>query len=117
MHALRVLEFDAIRQRLQDNCETPIGAALATELAPSFDASEVWELLEQTRQTMALIAQHSAPSLGALRDPREALNRAGKGGALGGSEMFQIGDSLYAMRNLKEAVKSRRGDYPVLWKF
>ena len=43
MHALRVLEFDAIRERLQYNCETPIGAASASEVLPSFDADEVWE--------------------------------------------------------------------------
>jgi DNA mismatch repair protein MutS2 len=117
MHALRVLEFDSIRERLQYHCETPIGAALAEEMLPSFEESEVWRLLEQTRETMDFIAQHSAPSLGALRDPRKALDRASKGGALEGEEIFQIGDSLYAMRNVKEAIKPRRLDYPKLWSF
>lgn len=117
MHALRVLEFDAIRERLQYHCETPIGAALASELLPSFDETEVWRLLEQTRETMDFIAKLSPPRLGALKDPREALNRAAKGGTLGGNEVFQIGDSLYAMRSLKEAVKPRRAEFPKLWNF
>lgn len=117
MHALRVLEFDAIRERLQYHCETPLGAALASELLPSFDETEVWRLLEQTRETMDFIAKLSPPRLGALKDPREALNRAAKGGTLGGNEVFQIGDSLYAMRSLKEAVKPRRAEFPKLWNF
>src|SRR4051794_26019412 len=117
MHALRVLEFGAIRERLQVFCETPIGAAHASELAPSFDAAEVWELLDQTRESMDFIARQSPPSLGALRDPRQSLNRASKGGALGGSEIFQIADSLYAMRNLKDALKVKRTEYPRLWRF
>src|SRR5579871_3101655 len=115
MHALRVLEFDAIRRRLQDHCETPIGAALALELRPTFDESEVWELLERTRECMDFIAHVSAPSLGSLRDPREPLNRANKGGTLAGSDIFQIADSLSAMRALKEAVKPRRIECPKLW--
>jgi DNA mismatch repair protein MutS2 len=117
MHALRVLEFDAIRERLQYHCETPIGAALALDVKPSFDAAEVWDLLEQTRETMDFIAKHSSPTLGAMRDPRHALDRASKGGVLSGAEVFHVGDSLYAMRTLKEAIKPRKTDYPKLWRF
>ncbi len=116
MHALRVLEFDAIRHRLQYNCETPIGAALAEELTPTFDSDEVWLLLEQTREGMEFVARQSPPSLGALHDPRQALDRASKGGLLGGDQVFQIADSLYAMRSLKEALKAKRSDYPILWR-
>ncbi|HVT14008.1 MAG TPA: endonuclease MutS2 [Fimbriimonadaceae bacterium] len=116
MHALQVLEFDAIQERLQYLCETPIGAALAEELIPSFDADDVWRLLEQTREAMDFIAKRTAPSLGALRDPRKALDRASKGAALVGEEILQVADSLYAMRNLKEAVKAARADYPILWR-
>ncbi|HTQ10966.1 MAG TPA: endonuclease MutS2 [Fimbriimonadaceae bacterium] len=115
MHALRVLEFDIIRERLQYNCETPIGADLAGGLEPAFEAEEVWRLLNQTKECMDLIARHSPPSLGALRDPREVLDRAQKGAVLAGDQIFQIADSLYAMRNLKDAVKARRADYPMLW--
>lgn len=116
MHASQVLEFDAIRERLQVHCETPIGAALSEELGPSFDPDDVWRLLEQTREAMDFIARRTAPSLGALRDPRNALDRASKGAVLGGEEICQIADSLYAMRNLKEALKAGRNDYPILWR-
>src|SRR6185436_14760321 len=84
---------------------------------PSFEGAVVWELLEQTRQTMDFIARQSAPPLGALRDPRQALNRASKGGVLTGAETFQAGDSLYAMRNLKETIRPKRAEYPVIWRF
>src|SRR5690242_4738026 len=115
MHALRVLEFEAIRQRLQSHCETPVGAALAAELEPSYDADEVWELLHLTREAMDFIARQPAPSLGGLRDPRQAFDRASKGAVLSGAEIFQAADSLYVMRTLKDAVKPGRADYGRLW--
>ncbi len=115
MHALRVLEFEAIRKRLQDHCETPLAAASALDVAPSFVVDDVWELLEQTREGMDFIARQSPPSLGPVKDPRQALTRASKGGALGGQEIFAIADTLLAMRRMKEALKQR--EYPRLWRY
>lgn len=114
MHALRVLEFGAILERLQFHCETPIAAATAAELAPSFDADEVWRLLETTLEAREAISRYTAPPLAAIRDLRNPLKRAGKGGVLGGLELFQIGDALSAMRQLRAFLEARGEEFPRL---
>lgn len=117
MHALRVLEFEAIRDRLQRHSETSLGEAAARATEPSFEASEVWRLLGETREAMDFIARHSMPSLGAVRDLRESVNRAAKGGGLAGAEAYLVGETLRAMRVAKAAIQPRRSDYPALWTY
>lgn len=114
MHSLRVLEFQAIRERLRFHCETPIAAASASELSPSFDAEQVWSELDLTREAHEALAKHSPPSLGAVVDLRNALNLASKGAVLGGVELFRIGEALSVMRSLKAFLESRRSDLPRL---
>jgi DNA mismatch repair protein MutS2 len=114
MHSLRVLEFDAIRRRLQRHCETPLAAARAEELAPSFDEEEVWRLLTATGEAHDALARYQLPSLGTVKDWRSALKRANKGGVLGGQELFSIAEALGAMRQLRAFLLQRKGDYPSL---
>ncbi len=114
MHALRVLEFDLVRRRLQFHCETPLAAAWADELMPSFDEAEVWRLLDATAQGHDALARYQLPSLGPIRDWRSALKRANKGAVLGGQELFGIAEALGAMRQLRSFLVQRRTDYPLL---
>ncbi|HEY0866160.1 MAG TPA: endonuclease MutS2 [Fimbriimonas sp.] len=117
MHALRVLEFEAILERLQRHCETTIGAERAQALLPSFEPDAIWRSLETTRQAYEALARYTVPPLGAARDYRQALKRASKGGVLGGQEIFGIGDALRAMRGLKTFLAARREDAPLLAPF
>lgn len=117
MHAFKVLEFDAIRERLQFHCETTLGAASAAELRPSFAVDDVWVLLETTAEAHDALGRHMVPSLGSVRDLRDALNRSRKGGVLGGQELFQIADALASLRQLRSFLDSRRVDMPRLSPF
>jgi len=114
-HALKVLEFDAIRLRLAQNCETAGAAAFAEALKPQTDAETVWAELERTTQAYRLLSETSPPSLGAVRNHADSLERALKGGSLGGVEIFEIGEAIQAMRSFKNAIYSRQSDYPALW--
>ncbi len=116
MHAIRVLEFELVRESLQRFCETTIGAAHAQELAPTFDSDEVWRRQSLTLEAYELISRHAAPSLGAIRDVRQAVDRASKGGVLGGQEIFVVGDSLVAMRSFKTFLRPRREEARGLWR-
>src|SRR5689334_7912630 len=116
MHALEVLEFAAVRDRLQSFCETALGAALASELDPTFEAEEVWRRLASTAEAYKVVGSQGAPSLGAVRDLRNALDRAGKGGGIDGAELFQIADALHSMRSLKAFLQTGRSDIPLLWR-
>jgi DNA mismatch repair protein MutS2 len=114
-HAARVLEFDTILQRLAFHCEMTLGAELAAALESSFDPNRVWAELERTSQAHKLLAALPVPSLGGARDNRSGLQRASKGGSLGGIELFQVGEALSAMRNFKNALQGRKGEFPRLW--
>ncbi|AIE86454.1 endonuclease MutS2 [Fimbriimonas ginsengisoli] len=117
MHALKVLEFDAIRARLQAHCETTLATASAADLEPSFVEQDVWELLETTAEAYEALGRHSVPSLGAVRDLRDALTRSKKGGILGGQELYQIADAMSAIRQLRAFLEPRREDMPRLQPF
>jgi DNA mismatch repair protein MutS2 len=115
-HALQVLEFTAVKERLQNLCETAIAAGLASDLEPSFEPEVVAAALEDTRQAYELIARHSVPSLGPVRDLRKSLQRIEKGGSGNGEELFMIADAMSSMRSLRSLISPLRGDYPSLWK-
>ncbi len=117
MHAFKVLEFSAIRDRLQAQCETVIGAALAGELRPSFAADEVWEALALTSEAHDAIGRQTPPSLWGIKDLRQPLKRASKGGVLGATELFSVGDALSAMRALKSFLTPLRDSAPLLYPY
>lgn len=101
-------------QRLQDHCETALGAASAKALKPSFETDEVWSLLKLTREAFDLLSSQSAPSLGAVRDLRDSFRRASKGGSLGGQELFMCADALRSMRAQATFLKTHKADCPSL---
>jgi DNA mismatch repair protein MutS2 len=117
MHAFQVLEFEAIKERLRGHCETSLGADFGADLAPAFEAGRVWDALAETGEAYDALAKYQVPSLGAIRDVRQALKVANKGGVLGGQELFQIADSLMAMRNFKAFLTARKEDMPRLSPF
>lgn len=117
MHALQVLEFDAVRERLRFHCQTALAAASAEALTPSFEADEVWRLLQTTQEAYEALSRYSPPSLGAVRDLRTALTRASKGGVLGGQELFQVGEALGAMRAMRNFLAPHAEDMPRLYPY
>ena len=116
-HALRVLEFQALRDRLAATCETPLAGLAASELRPAFRADDAWYLVDLTREAHDALGKHSVPSLRGVRDPRQALKRAEKGGVLGGLELRQIGEALATMRSAKTFLVARRDDFPLLYPY
>jgi len=109
-HAFRVLEFDAVRELLAQQCQTSLGASLAREIEPEFDAEDVWERLAETEEALDFIGKISAPSLGAVTDLRPAFNRADKGGTLGASELAECAWCLQALRQMKTALTPMQND-------
>ncbi len=114
-HALKVLEFDAIQSLLARQCETSGAAEQAQKLTPQTDTETVWQELNRTGQAYRLLSESSPPSLGAVRDHAESLERAMKGGSLGGVEIFEIGEALQAMRSFRNAMVTKQAEYPALW--
>lgn len=115
-HAARVLEFPAILSRLAAHCETDLAMERAEQIEPSWDRDEVWKELERTNQAYQVLGSDAPPSLGACKPLKDALNRAGKGGVLGGLELVQIGDALTSMRSTRQFLNPKREAFPDLWR-
>lgn len=109
VHALRVLEWDLVRGMLAERCETPVGEGKAMVLEPSFREEEVWTDLGRTGEALGLF-EFELPSLRGIRDVREAVLVASKGGSLDGERLAAVGRALVVMRGasrwlaLKEEV-------------
>lgn len=114
-HAAGVLEFPAILSRLAALCETDLAIEAVAELRPHWEAAEVWAELDRTRQAYEILSTDAPPSLGGCKPLKDALNRAGKGGVLGGMELVQIGEAIGAMRATRQFLNPKREAAPALW--
>jgi DNA mismatch repair protein MutS2 len=101
-HALAVLEFPAIVERLAAATETEPGAELARGLLPSAEPEEVARRQALTAEAVALLDAAAEPSLAGVEDVRAAADRAARGGML-------EPDRLHAVaRAVRVAVDARR---------
>lgn len=114
-HAAGVLEFAAILSRLAAHCETDLAMKEAERIEPHWESDAVWAELDRTRQAYELISNDAPPSLAAGKQLRDALNRAGKGGVLGGLELVQIGEAIGCMRATRQFLNPKRETLPALW--
>ncbi len=106
-HALAVLEFPAIAERLAGLAESERGGELALGLLPSPDPAEVVRRQTLTAEGIALVEASAEPSLAGLADVRDAAARAARDGTLGPGELHQVAAAariaLEARRVLEEA--------------
>lgn len=116
MHALDVLEFGAVRERLATHCETEMGARQASRMLPVFDEAGVWELQDWVRDAYDIVTRESPPSLARVGDYRSGFKLAQKGAVLGAQEVYRMAEALAAMRQMKNFLWNRADDYPLLWK-
>jgi DNA mismatch repair protein MutS2 len=93
-HALGVLEFPALVERVVDATATERGAALAAELAPSADAVEVERRQALTGEAVALLEAGTEPSLAGIADIRAAAELASRGGTLRPGDLRAIARSI-----------------------
>lgn len=105
LRALKILDFQAIRNRLGLCCETELGKQLASELFPEFDRESVWRLIHQTSEALDLFGKNPPPSLYGVFDVRPALKLAGKGSILGGQELYRIGVALQGVRSYNDYLE------------
>jgi DNA mismatch repair protein MutS2 len=114
MHALEVLEFPLVRERLAQHCETQPGEDLAQGLNPWFDPDQVRFEVDRTREAVEFSVQATI-NLAGLRDHRQALGRAAKGAMLDGATLYGVGRSLSAMRGARAKLHRYQGEYKKLW--
>lgn len=113
-HSLKVLEYDAIRQKLAAHCATPMGAERARQVAPSTDLDPIRLRLQQTSEARRLIDMAEEMSLRGGQDVRSAVSLARTGGVLTPEWLLSIADTLEAARRLRTFLLAREEKCPSL---
>ena len=112
---IKVLEFEAIRERLAALAATPMGRRRALDLMPVAGAAAVELLLRETGEGRLLHARgvFSPP---AMADIEPYVLRADKGGILSGAELAAVALFLKGVRRWQQFMKSEehRDLYPLL---
>ena len=103
--ALKLLDFDEIRQRLADQTTFYEARRLALEIRPSFDPDEVEILQRETADARALIEEIGDLTLQSETDTSESVTRAALGGVLTGNELLAVAESLEVHRRASSTVR------------
>lgn len=101
VRALRILEFQPIRDRLASCCQTEMGRTAAEGIAPEFEKEPIWRLLGQTIEAYDLLGTSPPPSLSGVFDVRNSAKLAAKGGAIPGDNLYRTGVVLAAAGQFK----------------
>jgi len=95
--ALRVLEYDKVRQLLAGFTVSAPGRERAEALLPELSAEEVSASLAAISEMVALVAEQGSPPLGGCRDLRDALRRLrAEGSWLPPEELLEVLSSVEA---------------------
>ena len=103
--ALRVLEFNKIKEILSKYAVTKGGKEKVLELEPYESAYEVREALKETKEAYEILTKKGNPPFEGLHDVREALEKAGKGGVLTPAQLLYIGNMLRSSERVKEYLE------------
>src|SRR5690349_12465221 len=95
-HSLRVLEFDAIRERVVGAASFSLGQELAMAMEPSPREDEVKRLLSETTEAVRLLSSPGGPGMGGVHDIRPALRAAAVGGTLEAPTLLEVADTAAA---------------------
>lgn len=104
---LRVLEFNKIKEKVKKYAITKGGKELVENLAPYDSVYDVKNALEETNEAVNLIIKKGNPPFEGLRDVREGLERAKKGGNLTTGQLLYIGNMLRCTKNMKEYLSRK----------
>lgn len=113
-HTLKVLEYEAIRQKLAAHCTTPMGAERAHRMSPLTDEDVIRLRLQQTSEARRLIDLAEEMSLRGAQDVRSTVSLARAGGVLTPEALLSIADTLETARRLRTFLLAREEKCPSL---
>ena len=104
--ALRVLEFDKIKDMLKKNISSTLGKELVDNLLPSVNFEEVKSWIDETSETSEMIIRSGSFPLGPFVNLHAYLKRAEIGGFLYPGELVLVSDTLRTARRVKQFIKT-----------
>jgi DNA mismatch repair protein MutS2 len=114
--ALRVLEFNKIKEQLKAYTNTYAAKDIIDELKPYSNLYEVRMHIEETKEAFALLVKKGAPPFEGVYDVREAIGRAEKGSSLMAGQLLKIAQVMRSSRRFKEYIdhKDEEESYRVI---
>ena len=100
--AIRVLEFDKIREMLTHYAGSTLGRRKAAELMPEATLEEADLLQRQAEDATKRIDRKGSLSFGGIGDVGESLVRLEHGGCLTAAELLRIGSILTATQRVQQ---------------
>ncbi|MCC6445126.1 MAG: endonuclease MutS2 [Armatimonadetes bacterium] len=101
-HTLKTLEFDAIREMLQERVACELGAEQARLMEPVKDIGHIRHLQQETSEARHLLQSEGRIPLGGIQDIRPSLERARLAAMLSPQELMDIADTLSSSRRLRQ---------------
>ncbi len=113
-HALQVLEYDKIRERVARHCSFSASKERAAAMLPSDDLRTVQEWMDQTQEAFTLLAQEADIHFGGVEDVRPLAVKAERGGILLPGELLEIRNTLIRARILHRTFARMQRSFPRL---
>ena len=113
-HALRVLEFEAIRKQLAAQTACSLGREKAEAVTPSDWLQEVQARLDETTECRTLINVKGNLPLGGVSDIRPLVRSAEIGATLEPHGLLDVAEAAAASRSLKLFLQKLATDYPIM---
>lgn len=101
---LKLLEFDKIREQLNEKTASSLGKGLVKNLMPSKSLSEVTERIAETDEAITVLRIKGHLPFGGITDVRPAVKRAAIGGGLNAKELLAIADTVRGSRIIKQFI-------------
>ncbi|WP_027340194.1 endonuclease MutS2 [Halonatronum saccharophilum] len=89
-HALKVLEFDKIKDQLKEHITSELTEKFIDDLEPKGDINYIKDRQEEVSQAKMILTRKERPPFGAIYDIRSSLSRAQKGMVLREEELLNI---------------------------
>ncbi|MFN2470170.1 MAG: Smr/MutS family protein, partial [Gaiellaceae bacterium] len=113
-HALAVLEYPAIVERIAAATATARGTELARALVPSPDSEVVAHRQALTAEAIALLDNSAEPSLHGVEDVREAAAHAERGGVLASAALRHAAGSVVVALAARASLEEQAEFAPLL---
>ncbi|WP_080844497.1 endonuclease MutS2 [Cytobacillus gottheilii] len=115
--ALKVLEFNKVKDQLLDYVASEVGRRKAERIQPSTDYETVVRLQEETDEAATVLRIKGNIPLGGIFDIKPHAKRAVIGGMLSPQELMQVASTVHASRQMKRFIQEfseEENDIPIL---
>ena len=113
-HTLRVLEFERVISKLQDQAACAIGREVAGLSYPTTDLETAKRKQQETSEARAILQYEGNIPLGGIEDVRHYVERAALEAMLQPQELLSIAGTLHASTRLAVYLDKLKPKYPIL---